>query len=393
MTVLHLNSQDNGGAALASLSLHGKLLENGIESQYLAMDNNLNLKDINYILPFLPSKFNLNYLYKRHLYQKYYRRRYAKKIKTIEHISFPFSNIDITNHKLYKEADIIHIHNIAEFVDIPSFLKKNTKPIVATLHDFYLLNGLFHIYEKNELDDNTLQVLAKYKKMMEELLKFDIKLVAPSNSVKKAAFRQNSLFTDKIEIIYHGIDKSKFYPVDKSYAKDKLKINQNLKVILLIADDFARKNKNFKIILDLLASSNFEDIYILAIGNNFSAIQNNSSISYKSLEYSQNYKMNELYSAADLTIVPSLFETFSMVTLESIACGTPVVGFDNSGPSEIISHQENGYLAEFEDYDDFMDGIQFCLNNFNDTKVKIDDEEFDINHSVNKYIELYNSII
>lgn len=392
MTVLHLNSQDNGGAAIASLTLHRKLIELGINSKYLAMDNNLNFNDINYVLPFLPSKFNIINLYKRHLFQQFYRKRYANKINTKEHISFPYSNIDITNNKLYKEADIIHFHNIAEFVDIPSFLKKNTKPIVATLHDFYILNGILHIYEKNELDVKTLQILDKYKKMMEELLKFEIKLVAPSNSVKKAAFRQNSLFTDKIEIIYHGIDKSEFNPIDKSDAKDKLKLDKNTKVILLVADDFSRINKNFRRILDLLANSNIENIHILAVGNNYSKIHNNK-LTFTNIEYSQNYKMNEIYSAADLTLVPSLFETFSMVTLESISCGTPVVGFDNSGPSEIISHQVNGYIAKFENYDDYLKGINYCLNNFNGKRVIIDDEEFALYHSASKYIDLYNSIM
>ncbi len=391
MKVLHINSQDSGGAAIASISLHNSLKDKGIDSTYLALDNHYNFEGINYIFPKDTSKYNLNYLYKRHLIPQYFRRRFFNKILTSEHFSFPYSMIDITKLKLYKNADIIHFHNIAEFVDVPSFLKKNKKPIVVTLHDLYFLNGLLHIYELNKLNRFTKNLLEKYKKMMEQFAKFDIKIIAPSNSVKKAAFRINSLLTDKIEIIYHGIDTKKYYPSNNPKVSENFKIDKSKKVILIIADNFGRINKNFKNILDKIANSNLKNIHILAVGNNYIAIKNDK-IDFTNLEYSQNYSMNEIYSAADITLVPSLFETFSLVTAESISCGTPVVSFDNSGPSEIINHLENGYLAKFEDYDDLIQGIDYCFDSFNKNSTKLDNE-FTIEHSTNKYIEVYKSLL
>jgi len=391
MTILHINSQDNGGAAIASLSLHNSLKDKDIDSKYLAFDNHYDFQGLNYIFPINTSKYNLNYLYKRHLIPQYFRRRHNNKILTSEHFSFPYSMIDITKHKLYKKADIIHFHNIAEFVDVPSFLKNNKKPIVVTLHDLYFLNGLLHIYELNKLDAFTKNLLEKYKKMMEQFAKFDIKIIAPSNSVKKAAFRINSLLTDKIEIIYHGIDIQKNHPSNNQKIRDDFKIDKSKKVVLIIADNFGRINKNFKNILDKIANSNLKNIHILAVGNNYNAIHNDK-LNYTNIEYSQNYSMSEIYSAADITLVPSLFETFSLVTAESISCGTPVVAFDNSGPSEIINHLENGYLAKYEDYDDFIKGIDYCFNSFNKNTIKLDNE-FTIEHSTNKYIEVYKSLL
>jgi len=51
------------------------------------------------------------------------------------------------------------------------------------------------------------------------------------------------------------------------------------------------------------------------------------------------------YSAADLCIVPSHYETFGLVALESLACGTPVVATRVGGMESVIRHGRNGYLV------------------------------------------------
>ena len=52
-----------------------------------------------------------------------------------------------------------------------------------------------------------------------------------------------------------------------------------------------------------------------------------------------------LISAADVVIVPSDFETFSMVTIESMASGTPVIATASGGPQEIIENKVTGILV------------------------------------------------
>jgi glycosyltransferase involved in cell wall biosynthesis len=73
-------------------------------------------------------------------------------------------------------------------------------------------------------------------------------------------------------------------------------------------------------------------------------------------------KLAELYSSFDLTLVPSRYETFHQTTLESIACGTPVVAFDNSGPADILIHKKTGYLAKAHLTEDFRRGIEWIFS-------------------------------
>ncbi|MBN2174018.1 MAG: glycosyltransferase [Bacteroidales bacterium] len=56
-------------------------------------------------------------------------------------------------------------------------------------------------------------------------------------------------------------------------------------------------------------------------------------------------ELPNIYSAADLLILPSKFDTFSCVVLESFSCGLPVVAYKSKGPKDIIQNGINGYVV------------------------------------------------
>ena len=53
-----------------------------------------------------------------------------------------------------------------------------------------------------------------------------------------------------------------------------------------------------------------------------------------------------IYSSADLMILPSKFDTFSLVTLEALSCGLPVIAYNSKGPKDIIEEGVSGFLAK-----------------------------------------------
>ena len=70
-------------------------------------------------------------------------------------------------------------------------------------------------------------------------------------------------------------------------------------------------------------------------------------------------EISEIYSAADITAIPSVNEAFGQTASESCASGTPVVALNNTGLNDILIHKENGYLCNEYNVENFIDGINW----------------------------------
>ena len=69
------------------------------------------------------------------------------------------------------------------------------------------------------------------------------------------------------------------------------------------------------------------------------------------------------YSAADVCVVPSYYESFGLVALESMACGTPVVASRVGGLPTIIDHGKTGYLKSWRCPEAFASSLEMILVN------------------------------
>ncbi|WP_301703939.1 glycosyltransferase [uncultured Parabacteroides sp.] len=104
------------------------------------------------------------------------------------------------------------------------------------------------------------------------------------------------------------------------------------------------------------------------------------------------------YSCADLFVIPSLEDNLPNTIMESMACGTPCVGFATGGVPEMIDHDINGYVANYMDADDLANGIQWILNNPNpqalsDACVKKVQENYTEEVVAKQYIAFYGKLL
>jgi len=86
-------------------------------------------------------------------------------------------------------------------------------------------------------------------------------------------------------------------------------------------------------------------------------------------------------------------EAFGKTIAESIMCNTPVISSDNISSKEIISHKENGYLV---DNDNYSDAIKWIYENLNKNIKEINilkSKKFTLKEISSQYIRLYSEIL
>jgi glycosyltransferase involved in cell wall biosynthesis len=113
--------------------------------------------------------------------------------------------------------------------------------------------------------------------------------------------------------------------------------------------------------LNRLKRNKASDPVVMLVGNRTPATDSIQLDKYNIGYISDNARLSLAYSAADVVIVPSLEETFSNTTAESIACGTPVVGFKTGAIPEMVIDEITGYTFQPGDAEGLADGIARVL--------------------------------
>ena len=259
--------------------------------------------------------------------------------------------------------DVIHIHCTNSFIinnyKLFNFIGKNNFKVIITLHAEYLYTGsCSHTFNceqwktgckkcpnlkfatRSLLFDRTRKSWAMMHSALGQIDVDNRKIVSVSEWLKNKASESSTFKNDKIEVIHNGIDTSifKYCPLEKNkfaYLKEKYKT-----IYLFVTPSLNTNNGNLKggdyfVEITKIFKDNKDVGFILACPlKDKNAIEKNDNIIFlnKNLNYEE---LAQLYSLADATLMLSRKETFSLVTAESISCGTPVVGFESGGPESI----------------------------------------------------------
>jgi glycosyltransferase involved in cell wall biosynthesis len=416
MKVLIVSTSDIGGAANACLRLHEGLIKNGCDSDVLLSKKQRNVYRTHLLNP------NYTIFHKLYLiclkilkFLKIYNYRSKKdkfissRSSNLEMFSYPKSNYDITKSDLYKEADVVNLHWVANFLDYKSFFQKNKKPLVWTLHDMNPFTGGEHYEElfdgidksgkplkrmktKKEIDES--DAILEFKKNLVKGVN-NLTIVAPSRWLQYEASRSDVFKGNKVVHIPYGIDSDIFDLKDKVYSREVFNIPKNKKVILFVSESINNSRKGFVLLKKAFEKLSSDKILLCAIGN--SNINSNNSENVVKLGPIYHERLMALaYSAADLFVIPSLMDNLPNTVLESIMCGTPVVGFEVGGIPDMIQNGVNGYLADEISAESLYAAIMKYLESpdrFDREKIRdLAREKYDLNIQAKRYKELFNKI-
>lgn len=263
--------------------------------------------------------------------------------------------------KEFKEADIIHCHNLhSNFFDLTTLQKMSLqKPVVWTLHDMWAFTGfasnswtLRHPNKKKFLLflwDNTAHLLRLKKSIYK---KSKLYLVAVSDWMKREVSK-SVLAGHPITRIYNGIDTDTFKPCDKTLARKELGLPLDKKIIAFGIKGWPDSNK----IVDHFAGN--ENIFFTSIGHTIKTENKN----YRPLPHTRDRGLLAKYfNAADVFLHPTPEDSFGLISAEALSCGIPVVTYAADALPEIVIHKEVGYAAEYQNTDDAKAGILYILN-------------------------------
>jgi glycosyltransferase involved in cell wall biosynthesis len=229
-----------------------------------------------------------------------------------------------------------------------------------------------------------------------------LSIVVPSIWLGKLV-KESILHSFPIYHIPHGIDTNIYQPLDTEKCRYALDIPQDKKVVLFAADDLTLYLKGadlLRLALEKLPTSLKKEMILLIFGGKGDSFSRTIDIPARNLGYISEDRLKAVaYSAADLFVSPTRAESFGLVILESMACGTPSVSFGVGGVPDLVRPNITGYLAEPENAADLAMGIETVLSHVNHRYVmreacrRIAIEEYDIEIQVKRYTSLYGSLL
>lgn len=275
----------------------------------------------------------------------------------------PIATARLINIIKNEKPDIVHLHCINGYcVDIYKLLKflgkSGIKTIITHHAEFLYTGNCGHAYDCTKfqhnpgcydckilreatgtnLVDHTNRAWRLMKNAYSYFKRENLVFTAVSPWVVARAAQSQMCNSFNCKFVTNGVDTSVFCPSDaKEVERIKERINSaGKKIILHVAASFSSQEDSFKggHIIKHLAEK-MPDYQFVVVASYIVCIE---GLPKNVLVWGRSNGQKELatlYSAASVTVIASKRETFSMITAESLCCGTPVVGFVAGGPESI----------------------------------------------------------
>lgn len=258
----------------------------------------------------------------------------------------------------YYDLDVIHMHYAVPHAVCGILAKQmsgSDVKIVTTLHgtDITVLGH-----------DMTLTSAIKFGIESSDIT------TSVSNSLKEDTYR---LIRPEKEIttVHNFIDENKFNMSDKEYTAAKLKVrygvNEHTKVIMHTSNFRAIKRIEDIIRAFNIASSEIDAVLVL-VGdgpemNRMRHLVTDLSLTDKVIFAGQQSDVVRFYKMSDCFMLLSEQESFGLALLEAMNCGAVPIGSTAGGISEVIQHDETGYITDVGNYEQAARYIVALLSN------------------------------
>ena len=407
LNVLHISTTDNsGGSGRSAYRVHSGLKELGVRSRMLV---GIKVTSDSDVLPIANNRLNA-------AADRFFGRALGR--LSLQYLFFP-SSFSLLDHRWFREADVVQLYNTHGnyFSHTVLPLLSRRRPVVWRLSDMWPMTGHCAysfdcerwrtgcgscpiLSDRPELYRDTTAMLWKIKDWTYSHSALTI--VAPSKWMAEMAAASPLLGRFVIHVIPNGLDTSVFVPVPKHEARESLQISPSERVILFSAQSLTDRRKGGALLeeaINRLAETE-KNLTVLMVGENGKTMQMPASVRTRVTGGLDDDKaLANLYSAADVFVLPTLAENLPNGALESMACGTPPVVFDVGGCRDAVRHMETGYLAKYADVEDLTHGIRLLLND-DELRTRLSRRsrdvaavEYGIELQAQRFLSLYQQLI
>lgn len=226
-------------------------------------------------------------------------------------------------------------------------------------------------------------------------------IIANSKMVKEQIVRHYKVPEERISIIYNGVDLMRFTPENKDkWRKDircSLNVSEGSRILLFVGSGFERKG--LKTFIDAVSLIKSNDIRALVIGKGdikkYKAAAFRHGISDKIVFLGAQADIEKFYAAADLFVLPTLYDPFSNATLEAMASGMPAITTRNNGAAELIEDGREGFVTtDLFNAQELADKVNLSLNNLKamGENARKKAEAFPVGMAVKEFIEVISQV-
>lgn len=278
----------------------------------------------------------------------------VKKLKSngINHISVPFGSknplcVAKAVNKLfhivkYYHVDLIHSHH--RWTTVLSFLVSKVSKI-PTIH-----NARNVFYDR--------RIFRRFAGQ---------NIIAVSNSVKDNLVTYFNIHSDRIKVIHNGTDISKSSAGEKKRVKEDLCLKQDDRIIAVIGRLSEQKGHKYLMKALPVVITKFPNMKVLFVGDGElrNSLQNQvarMNIKGNVLFCGSIDNVAPLIEITEFTVLPSLWEGFSVAIVESLLLGKPVIASNVGGTPEVIEGNLNGLLVEAKDVGGLANAIIYMLS-------------------------------
>lgn len=320
-----------------------------------------------------------------------------------------------------EKPDVVHVHcpngSTVNIYRMFHFLTENKIPTVVTHHaEFFYTGSCGHAYDCLKFSENECRNCGMPKmatrsvvgnkahqawcRMKKAFACFeDTKLIftAVSPWVKQRSAKSPLVNEFPCEVVLNGVNTNIFCRrcnIDKEKYKAR-GVDFSRKIVFHVTASFTDSESSIKggrLVIEMARRMPEVQFVVAALTSRLSGNLPNNFLFWGATKGQE--ELAELYNLADVTLLTSKRETFSMIVAESLCCGTPVVGFKAGGPETIVI-DEYGFFVDYGDVDALEEMLSGALNQLFD-KNKINSmavAKYSKQIMTNNYLDIYKRLL